>query len=119
VQSARIVNNTGEANNAGGGVVPGSASIYLAIGNAIPTPAPETIEEVRVNSSMYDAEQGSTSGAHIDLSTKAGTNDIHGSVYAHRGTNWLNAAPFFFKKDQNIPQSDKNPQLHRYTVGGE
>jgi hypothetical protein len=119
VQSARIVNNTGQANNAGGGVVPSSGSIYLAIGNAIPTPAPETIEEVRVNSSMYDAEQGSTSGAHIDLSTKAGTNEFHGSVYAHRGTNWLNAAPFFFKKDQNIPLSDKNPQLHRYTAGGE
>jgi hypothetical protein len=119
VQSFRIVNNTGQSNNSGGGVVPSSASIYLSIGNAIPTPAPETIEEVRVNSSMYDAEQGSTSGAHIDLSTKAGTNAIHGSVYAHRGTNWLNAAPFFFKKDSNIPLADKNPELHRYTVGAE
>jgi hypothetical protein len=119
VESARIVNNTGQSNNAGGGVVPSSASIYLSIGNAIPTPAPETIEEIRVNSSMYDAEQGSTSGAHIDLSTKAGTNEFHGSTYFHRGTNWLNAAPFFFKKDSNIPASDKNPELHRYTLGGE
>src|ERR1700677_2005862 len=74
VESARIVNNTGQSNNAGGGIVPSGASIYLSIGNSIPPPAPETIEEVRVNSSMYDAEQGSTSGAHIDLSTKAGTN---------------------------------------------
>jgi hypothetical protein len=119
VESARIVNNTGQSNNAGGGVVPSGASIYLSIGNAIPTPAPETIEEIRVNSSMYDAEQGSTSGAHIDLSTKAGTNEFHGSTYFHRGTNWLNAAPFFFKKDSNIPASDKNPELHRYTLGGE
>jgi hypothetical protein len=119
VESARIVNNTGQANNAAGGVVPSSASIYLAIGNAIPTPAPETIEEVRVNSSMYDAQQGSTSGAHIDLSTKAGTNEVHGSAYLHRGTSWLNAAPFFFKKDNNIPAANKNPELHRYTAGGD
>ncbi len=119
VESARIVNNTGQSNNAGGGIVPSGASIYLSIGNSIPTPAPETIEEVQVNSSMYDAEQGSTSGAHIDLSTKAGTNEFHGSAYYHRGTNWLNAAPFFFKKDNNIPLSDKNPELHRYTAGGE
>jgi Carboxypeptidase regulatory-like domain len=118
VESSRIVNNTGQSNNAGGGVVPSSASIYLAIGNSIPTPAPETIEEIRVNSSMYDAQQGSTSGAHIDLSTKSGTNAIHGSTYFHRGTNALNAAPFFFKKDSNIPLNDKNPELHRYTVGG-
>jgi hypothetical protein len=67
---------------------------------------------------MYDASQGSTSGAHIDLSTASGTNDIHGSVYGHRGTNWLNAAPFFFKNDGDIPENDKNPQLHRYSLGG-
>jgi len=119
VDSFRVVNNTGQANNAAGGVVPSASSVYLAIGNAIPTPAPETIEEVRVNASMYDAQQGSSSGAHIDMSTKSGTNDWHGGVYAHRGTNWINAAPFFFKKDDNIPKADKNPELHRYTAGGE
>ena len=43
---------------------------------------------------------------------------MHGSAYIHRGTNWINAAPFFFKKDDNIPAADKVPQLHRYTAGG-
>jgi len=119
VDSFRVSNNTGQANNAAGGVVPSAASVYLSIGNAIPTPAPETIAEVRVNASMYDAQQGSNSGAHIDMSTKSGTNQLHGGVYAHRGTNWINAAPFFFKKDNNIPASDKNPQLHRYTLGAD
>src|ERR1039458_9583241 len=118
VDSFRVSNNTGQANNAAGGVVPSAASVYLSIGNAIPTPAPETIAEVRVNASMYDAQQGSDSGAHIDMSTKSGANQIHGSLYGHRGTNFLNAAPFFFKKDDNIPSAYKNPQLHRYTAGG-
>ncbi len=118
VSSSRVVNNTGVGNAGGGGVEQSASSVYLAIGNAIPTPAPETIEEVRVNASMYDVQQGSASGAHIDLSTKSGGNDIHGQAYFHRGTNWLNAAPFFFKKDSGIPESDKNPQLHRYTLGG-
>jgi len=49
----------------------------LAVGQALPTPAPETIQEVRVNTSMYDAQQGSTSGAHIDMSTASGTNTLH------------------------------------------
>ncbi len=53
------------------------------------------------------------------MSTKSGTNQLHGGVYVHRGTNWINAAPFFFKKDSNIPAADKNPQLHRYTAGGD
>ncbi len=119
VDSFRVVNNTGQANNAAGGVIPSASSVYLSIGNAIPTPAPETIAEVRVNASMYDAQQGASSGAHIDMSTKSGTNQLHGGVYVHRGTNWINAAPFFFKKDQNIPVADKNPQLHRYAAGGD
>jgi hypothetical protein len=118
VASARVVNNTGVGNSGGGGVEQSAASVYLAIGNAIPTPAPETIEEVRVNASMYDAQQGSASGAHIDLSTKSGGNTIHGDLYGHRGTNWINAAPFFFKKDSGIPAYDKNPGLHRYIAGG-
>jgi hypothetical protein len=120
VASARVINSTGVQTSpgGGGGEIPSAASIYLSIGNAIPTPAPETIAEVRVNASMYDAQQGSTSGAHIDLSTASGTNSWHGTAYAHRGTNWINAAPFFFNQDPDIPANDKVPALHRYIVGG-
>jgi hypothetical protein len=120
VSSSRVINSTGAQTNpgGGGGVIVSVASIYLTIGNAIPTPAPETISEVRVNASMYDAQQGSTSGAHIDLSTASGTNAWHGTAYAHRGTNWLNAAPFFFNQDPDVPAADKVPQLHRYILGG-
>ncbi len=120
VSSARVINSTGVQTSpgGGGGEIPSAASIYLSIGNAIPTPAPETISEVRVNASMYDAQQGSTSGAHIDLSTASGTNAWHGQAYAHRGTNWINAAPFFFNQDPDIPANDKVPQLHRYILGG-
>jgi len=120
VASARIVNNTGVANAASTSAAPiqSTASVYLAIGQSIPTPAPETVQEVRVNTSMYDAQQGSTSGAHIDMSTATGTNSIHGSGYIHRGTDWLNAAPFFYKQDANLPANDKVPQMHRYTAGG-
>ncbi|MGA2218915.1 MAG: carboxypeptidase-like regulatory domain-containing protein, partial [Terracidiphilus sp.] len=120
VSSARVINSTGVQTSpgGGGGVIQSAASIYLSIGNAIPTPAPETIAEVRVNASMYDAQQGSTSGAHIDLSTASGTNVFHGTAYAHRGTNWINAAPFFFNQDPDVPANDKVPQLHRYIAGG-
>jgi hypothetical protein len=117
VASGRVINSTGSAGGGGGGVIQSVASVYLSIGNAIPTPAPETISEVRVNASMYDASQGSTSGAHIDLSTSSGTNVYHGTIYGHRGTNWINAAPFFFKQDQDVPVNMKNPELHRYILG--
>ncbi len=117
VASARIVNNTGVSGAASGngGVIQSTASPYLAVGQSLPTPAPETIQEVRVNTSMYDAQQGSTSGAHIDMSTASGTNAIHGTAYLHRGTDWLNAAPFFFNQDPNHsrqPESSGTASLH-------
>ncbi len=123
VASARIVNNTGIGGAASmssttAEPLQSSASPYLAIGQALPTPAPESIQEFRANTSMYDAQQGSTSGAHIDLSTASGTNEIHGQAYIHRGTDWLNAAPYFYKQDGNIPDADKVPGLHRYVAGG-
>jgi hypothetical protein len=120
VASSRIVNNTGVAlvSSTGIGVIQTTASPYLAIGQALPTPAPETIEEVRVNTSMYDAQQGSTSGAHIDMSTASGTNKTHGGLYIHHGTDWLNAAPYFFNADPTVPQDQKVPALHRELLGG-
>ena len=119
VDSARVINSTGVSTSEGaGGVIQSVASIYLSIGNALPTPAPEMEQEVRVNASMYDAQQGSTSGAHIDVSTASGTNAFHGTAYVHRGTNWINAAPFFFKNDEDVPDNMKNPELHRYIAGG-
>ena len=122
VASARVVNNTGLGGAASlssttAEPLQSTASPYLAIGQALPTPPPETIQEFRANASMYDAQQGSTSGAHIDMSTASGTNDIHGQGYIHRGTSWLNAAPIFDKLDPNIPAADKLPQLHREVPG--
>src|SRR5271157_2915437 len=123
VASARLVNNTGIGGAASissttAEPLQSTASPYLAIGQALPTPAPETIEEFRVNTSMYDAQQGSTSGAHIDMSTASGTNNLHGQLYGHRASDALNAAPFFYNANPNIPASDKVPGLHNYTAGG-
>lgn len=121
VANSRISNGVGVYGSSSG-VLNSAASIYLSIGNALPTPAPDTIEELHVNAAMYDASQGSTSGAHIDLSTKSGTNTLHASANLRRGTSWLNAAPFFFNQDADIPANLKVPELHRteagFTLGG-
>jgi hypothetical protein len=120
VDSARVVNNTGVAgaSASSGEPIQSTASPYLAIGQALPTPPQEMIQEVRVNTSMYDAQQGGTSGAHIDLSTASGTNEYHGTLYGHRGTDAWNAMPYFNNENGNIPAADKVPELHRYTAGG-
>jgi len=113
----RVVLNTGE-NFRSGGQIQTNTSVYDAIGQGLPTPPPETIQELQVNTSLYDVSQGATSGAHIDVRTKSGTNSLHGQVYWYHATDWLNAAPVFYKNDPAIPPQDKVPQVHRNVIGG-
>ena len=113
-ESQRENFNIGENSQPGGGTQT-STAVAGSNGNGLASPPPEFIQELSVNTSMYDAQQGTTSGAHIDVNTISGGNQFHGAAYGTRGTNWLNAAPFFFKQDGVVPA---NPELHRYTAGG-
>ncbi|HET9408467.1 MAG TPA: TonB-dependent receptor [Candidatus Sulfotelmatobacter sp.] len=43
----------------------------------------DAVEEYRVSSALYDAEYGTQSGGQIDVETKHGTNDWHGSAFGY------------------------------------
>jgi hypothetical protein len=70
-----------------------------------------------VNTSMYDAQQGATSGAQIDANTATGTNTWHGDVYGTFANNDLNASPFFFNQEYQLTAQDRYRLLS--TVNGE
>jgi hypothetical protein len=55
-------------------------------GTTIITPSEESVDNVKVVSNSYDAESGRFGGAQIQVTSKSGTNDFHGSLffYAHR-----------------------------------
>jgi hypothetical protein len=114
VADNRSVLNTGENFSSIGGEIQTSTSVYSAIGQALPSPPQETIEEVRVNTAMYDASEGSYSGAHITMQTKSGTNNLHGEAYEYHQTDAWNAAPFFFNQDPTL--RDPNGPTHGNTV---
>src|SRR5229473_498362 len=114
VADNRAVLNTGENFSAIGGEIQTSTSVYSAIGQAIPSPPQETLEEVRVSTSMYDASEGGYSGAHITLQTRSGTNELHGQAYEYHQTSAWNAAPFFFNQDPTL--RDPNGPTHGSTV---
>jgi hypothetical protein len=124
--SQRYNFGVGETTAVGGEYGTGT-SVYESNGNSLPSPPPEAMQELRVNTSMYDAQQGATAGAQIDVNTASGANKWHGQVYGTFANNALNAAPFFFKQEylltaeQGIgafPESMANPALHRWTTGG-
>ena len=54
----------------------------------------DAIQEYRVNSALYDAEYGTQSGGQIDVVTKSGTNDLHGSVFGYLRNSVFDARNF-------------------------
>lgn len=110
----RVVLNTGESFQSGGDIQT-NTSVYGAIGEGLPSPPQETIQELHVITSMYDASQGANSGAHIEVTTKSGTNDWHGGAYEYHQTDAWNAAPFFRNA---AGLANARPALKRNTFGG-
>ncbi|MBI3406430.1 MAG: TonB-dependent receptor, partial [Acidobacteria bacterium] len=58
-------------------------------------PSPDAIAEFRVLTNTFDAEYGRNSGAVVNVVTKSGTNDWHGSAYEFFRDKNLNARGFF------------------------
>jgi hypothetical protein len=58
-------------------------------------PNPDAVGEFRLLTSNFDAEFGRLSGAVINVVTRSGTNQLHGSLFEFLRNNNLNARNFF------------------------
>jgi hypothetical protein len=81
------------------------------VGVAIP--APDSIQEFRVQTANFDAAYGRGSGANVDLVGKSGSNRFHGSAWEFLRNNLFNANDFFTKAD-----GQPRPELKQNQFGG-
>jgi Carboxypeptidase regulatory-like domain len=61
-------------------------------------PALETLQEVKLQTSLYDAATGRNGGGAFQLVSKSGTNGLHGSLYHFFQNDKLIANDFFFNR---------------------
>jgi hypothetical protein len=66
---------------------------------AAPFPNPDAVQEFSFQTSSYDAQYGRNSGAIVNVVTRAGSNQFHGTVFHFLRNNKLNAANFFSGRD--------------------
>ncbi len=58
-------------------------------------PPSESIQEVNISTNNFDAEQGLAGGAAIQVITKSGTNEFHGSAFAYHDNHFFRAKNAF------------------------
>jgi hypothetical protein len=75
-------------------------------------PAPETIEEVKLQTSLYDASTGRSGGGNFQLVTKSGANALRGSIYGFGQNERFNSNDFFFEKN-----GIEKPKMRRVESG--
>ncbi len=73
----------------------GGRNIDTYNGNNLSVVNLDAIAEVRIERNAYSAEYGRNSGAQINVITKSGTNEIHGSLFEFFRNDKLDARNFF------------------------
>jgi hypothetical protein len=76
------------------------------------SPAPETIEEVKLQTSLYDATTGRSGGGNFQIVTRSGSNTFSGSAYSYGQHERFNSNDFFFDKNDI-----EKPRMRRLESG--
>ncbi len=77
------------------------------------TPEADTIQEIRVSANSFSAEKGRNSGALVEVFTKSGTNQYHGTLSEFHTDNAMTARTEFQTK---LPATRRNE--YGFTAGG-
>jgi len=77
----------------------------------------DSVQEVKVLTSNYQAEYGRAAGAQISAVTKSGGQEFHGTLYADRRKDDLNANTWLNKRD-GLAKPKLNERDFGYTIGG-
>jgi hypothetical protein len=77
---------------------------------------PDTIQEFKIQTSLYDAGYGRNPGANVNVVTKSGTNQFHGAAFEFFRNTALNANDFF--RSQGVAPNNSRQVLNQNQFGG-
>lgn len=80
-------------------------------------PPTDAVEEFKVVTASFDAQQGRTAGASVDVAVRSGTNELHGTLYEFVRNDKLAANSFVLNR-QGTPRQTRRYNRFGGTVGG-
>jgi hypothetical protein len=98
----------GQSDEVNNNMVDGMDNNERFIGSVGVKPAIDAIEEVRVLTNLYVAEVTRSGGGVVDLITKSGTNQFHGTLYEFLRNDYFDASDYFALPTQPKPELRQN-----------
>jgi Carboxypeptidase regulatory-like domain/TonB dependent receptor-like, beta-barrel len=92
-------------------LVDGADNIQTFTGVPRATPSQEAVQEFRILNNTFAAEYGRALGGFVNIVTKSGANDLHGSAYFYGMNNALNAQPLLTGPDPALRQNQYGATL--------
>jgi hypothetical protein len=80
-------------------------------------PPAGAVQEFKVETATFDAQQGHTAGATVNVTLKSGTNRLRGDGYYHYRDESLSANDFFLER-AGRPKDDTGYKRYGFTAGG-
>ncbi len=81
--------------NANNFLLDGVNNVEPITGAAMIVPSPDSLQEFRILTNLYDAQYGRAGGSVVTILTKSGTNQFHGSAYDFLRNDFLDARNYF------------------------
>jgi hypothetical protein len=114
---ALTTNVNGTTRNNNNTRIDGAANVFTWLPHhSFYVPPLESIETVNITTNNFDAEQGMSGGAAINVITKSGTNDFHGVAFLYHSNHKWGAKNLFF--NPNTPAGPGIPQRIDNQGGG-
>src|ERR1700722_17909236 len=85
-------------------------------GTSVITPSEDSVQDMKIVSNSYDAENGRFSGAQIQVTSKGGTNQVHGSAFFKASRPGLDAYQRWNGLGSNQPGTPEARGLNRDTA---
>lgn len=83
----------------------GADNNETGLGSAAAVPSPDALQEFRILTNSYSAEYGRGGGAVVNVLTRSGSNEFHGSVYNFLRNDAFDARNFFSPDVPNLTQN--------------
>jgi hypothetical protein len=80
-------------------------------------PPANAVQEFKVETATFDAQQGHTAGANVNVTLKSGTNRLRGDGYYHYRDEALSANDFFLDR-AGVPKDNTDYKRYGFSLGG-